>query len=86
MYLSYHQQVARVHSIMSASTDLESTSVLVAWGLDLFCTRVAPSGTYDQLAAEFNYVALIATVVGVLLATLLTSKWATKRELQIKWA
>ena len=86
MYISYHKQVARVHHIATAATDLESTSTAIAWGLDVFHTRVAPSGTFDLLAADFNYVALIATVLGVIVATVVAATVANKRELQVKWA
>jgi hypothetical protein len=35
---------------------LESTSLLLAVGLDVWATRVYPSKTFDILSNDFNYV------------------------------
>eukprot|EP00823_Brevimastigomonas_motovehiculus_P003109 TRINITY_DN184_c0_g1_i1.p1 TRINITY_DN184_c0_g1~~TRINITY_DN184_c0_g1_i1.p1 ORF type:complete len:1053 (-),score=234.53 TRINITY_DN184_c0_g1_i1:2086-5244(-) len=84
--ISYNLEILRVKKIMSAPTLLESTSVVCTSGLDLFCTRVTPSQTFDQLGEEFNYIFLIATVSLVMAAIVISSCFVKKRLLKDAWA
>ncbi|EEB88316.1 hypothetical protein MPER_13913, partial [Moniliophthora perniciosa FA553] len=43
--LSHNYEVAQIRNIITAPSLLESTSVVFAYGIDLFCTRVAPYKT-----------------------------------------
>jgi ER membrane protein complex subunit 1 len=61
-------QVAGVSQVFATSTLLESTSLVVTFGIDLFAARVAPSKTFDILSEDFNKVQLILTLVGLLVA------------------
>ena len=47
-------QVAKIRKVMTSPALLESTSLVFAYGLDLFFTRVAPSNTFDVLSESFN--------------------------------
>lgn len=38
-----------------ASAALESTSLVIAYGLDIFMTRVQPSRTFDLIPDDFPY-------------------------------
>jgi len=64
--------VANVNRILTTPVLLESTSVVFAYGLDLFLTRVAPSGTFDVLSEDFNKVQLVLTIVGLEVAIVVT--------------
>mmetsp|Transcript_23336 Transcript_23336/g.34932 ORF Transcript_23336/g.34932 Transcript_23336/m.34932 type:complete len:985 (+) Transcript_23336:3-2957(+) len=66
---SYNQTVANIRSVVCAPTFLESTSLTLAFGTDLFFTRVTPSGTFDLLSSDFNkpFLAMTVTLVVVLL-------------------
>lgn len=45
---------------------MESTSLVVVFGgVDLFGTRVAPSGAFDMLGKGFGRLQLVGTVVGL---------------------
>jgi hypothetical protein len=44
---------------------VESTSLVFAYGIDVFGTRVAPSFLFDILGKGFNKVSLVATVAGL---------------------
>jgi hypothetical protein len=64
---------------------LESTSLVFAFGLDLFITRIAPSNTFDVLNENFNKVQLVFTVSGLLLAILITRPMVERKRLREKW-
>jgi hypothetical protein len=38
-----------LRGIQTAPAYLESTSLVFAWGVDMFFTRVTPSGAFDML-------------------------------------
>ena len=50
---------------MTSAALLESTSLVFAHGLDLFSTRVMPSGTFDILSDSFNKAQLVLTILGL---------------------
>lgn len=47
---------------------LESTSLVVAYGLDLFVVRVMPEKTFDMLTEEYNFKAVVLTMLGMSVA------------------
>ncbi|ORX73199.1 DUF1620-domain-containing protein, partial [Linderina pennispora] len=63
--LSYSHSVAGIRAIRAAPTHLESTSLVAAYGLDLFFTRTSPSGTFDQLSPSFSKTNLIVTILAL---------------------
>lgn len=52
---------------MTSPANLESTTLLLSRGLDLFFTRVQPSKSFDLLPDDFPY-ALLVLVTGALIA------------------
>eukprot|EP00903_Cladosiphon_okamuranus_P020118 g18474.t1 len=62
--LSYYKVIERVNRVLTEPTGLESTSLVLALGLDLFGARVAPSKTYDMLDPNFNYALLVLPPLG----------------------
>ncbi|TFK50623.1 DUF1620-domain-containing protein [Heliocybe sulcata] len=83
--LSHKNQVANVRRIVSSPALLESTSIVLAYGLDLFHTRVSPSGTFDVLSENFNKAQLIFTVSGLLAAIIITRPMVRRKRLREKW-
>ena len=62
--LSYTQTVEGVQSIASAPTDLESQTLILAFGgPDIFYARTSPSRGFDLLPESFNRVMLTIVVV-----------------------
>jgi hypothetical protein len=80
----YHQ-VTNVRRIVTAPALLESTSLIFAYGLDMFLTRVAPSNTFDVLSENFNKAQLVFTVSGLLVAILITKPMVQRKKLNEKW-
>ncbi|KAI5994742.1 hypothetical protein EDD15DRAFT_2547189 [Pisolithus albus] len=83
--LSHNYEVANVRQIMSAPSRLESTSLVLAIGLDLFLTRVSPSGTFDVLSENFNKAQLVLTIGGLALAIGLARPVVRRRQLRRRW-
>jgi hypothetical protein len=63
--ISHERDVVGVEGIVATPAIVESTSLVVAYGIDIFGTRVAPSGVFDILGKGFNKTTLILTVVSL---------------------
>ncbi|KAF8439746.1 DUF1620-domain-containing protein [Boletus edulis BED1] len=85
LVLSHYYDVADVRQIITASSLLESTSLVLAVGTDLFLTRVATSGTFDVLSENFNKMQLVLTVVGLAVAIAVTKPMVRRRKLREQW-
>jgi ER membrane protein complex subunit 1 len=78
-------QVANAKRILTAPALLESTSLVFVYGLDLFLTRVAPSGTFDVLSEDFNKVQLVLTIIGLAVAIIVTKPMVQQKRLRERW-
>ena len=78
-------QVARTRKLITSPALLESTSLVFAFGLDLFATRLAPSGTFDVLSEDFNKLQLVLTVLGLAGAIIITGPMVTRKKLRERW-
>jgi len=83
--LTYTKRVNNIRGIVVRSSYLESTSLVFAYGIDLFFTHIAPSSTFDLLNADFNYFALVATSVTLSLLTIISIWLSRKRDLSRAW-
>ncbi|TPX43611.1 hypothetical protein SeMB42_g03923 [Synchytrium endobioticum] len=83
--VSYHREIAGVKHVVSAPSILESTSIVVAYGLDIFCLRQAPSKTFDLLSEDFNRVNLIVTMIGLAVAIYVVRYFNQSKSLSIAW-
>ncbi|CCM05286.1 uncharacterized protein FIBRA_07498 [Fibroporia radiculosa] len=66
--LSHDYQVVGTKHILTSPALLESTSLVFAYGQDLFFTRITPSNTFDLLSENFNKAQLVLTIAGLALA------------------
>lgn len=64
-YLTHSRDVFGVENILSSQTLLESTSLVFAYGFDVFGTRITPSQAFDILGKGFSKVQLLLTVVAL---------------------
>lgn len=78
--------VERVNRVLTEPTGLESTSLVLALGLDLFGARVAPSKTYDMLDPNFNYALLVLVLSAMTGAVLVAGRFASNKRLKDQWA
>ncbi|CCA66499.1 hypothetical protein PIIN_00183 [Serendipita indica DSM 11827] len=80
-----HNRGVYADKLLTTSTSLESTSLVLAYGTDLFLTRVSPSGTFDVLSAGFNKIQLVLTVSGLGAAILITRPLVRSKVLNARW-
>ncbi|CAK1541268.1 unnamed protein product [Leptosia nina] len=83
--LNYNRTVQRVRAIYAAPSGLESTSLVLATGLDLFYTRVAPSKTFDLLKDDFDYHLISIVLAALIVATYSTKYFASRKMLKQAW-
>jgi hypothetical protein len=77
---SHVHEVASVKSIASASANVESQSLVLAFGgPDIFFTRLAPSKGFDLLPDDFNRGMLTVVLVG-LIVLLNVIQWMNKKK------
>ncbi|KAL6574922.1 hypothetical protein OROMI_012207 [Orobanche minor] len=84
-YITHSLKVEGLRGIATVPAKLESTTLVFAYGVDLFFTRLAPSRTYDSLTEDFSYSLLLITIIALLAAIVVTWVWSEKKELQEKW-
>jgi len=65
LVLTHKREVIGVKDVITSPAVLESTSLLFAYGIDIFGTRVAPSAAFDILGKGFNKLSLVATVLAL---------------------
>jgi len=83
--VSHRHTIARPRAIAVASTHLESTSLALVLGLDLFMTQVAPARTFDRLNEDFNYFALVCAITLLTVATLGSGWYSNRKDLARMW-
>ncbi|CAI9605534.1 unnamed protein product, partial [Staurois parvus] len=55
-FINYNQTVSRMKGVYTAPSGLESTCLVVAYGLDIYQTRVYPSKQFDVLKDDYDYI------------------------------
>ncbi|KAJ3103890.1 hypothetical protein HDU96_009126 [Phlyctochytrium bullatum] len=83
--MSYNLDIAGVEKIVSSPSEIESTSLVAAYGLDLFFTRRAPSKVFDVLSEDFNYLSLILTIVALVIGIQVAKYFSTRKRLFDQW-
>jgi len=83
--LSYDQQVMGTRYILSTPTLLESTSFVVTFGLDVFCSLVTPSQQFDMLSDDFNKAMLLVTLIALSFGVAFTGPMLKSKKLDALW-
>ncbi|ELU06819.1 hypothetical protein CAPTEDRAFT_171523 [Capitella teleta] len=83
--INYNHSVYNIRGIHTVASGLESTCLVLAYGLDLFYDRVMPSRMFDVLKDDFDYFFIGSVVVGMILVSLLTQKLAARKALNRAW-
>jgi len=85
--LNYNQTMEPFTKIVSATTSLESQSLVFGFGgPDLFFTRTSPTKGFDLLPETFNKVLVGGTTVGIVIALFVVKRMGTKKALKQGWA
>ncbi|GAV88692.1 DUF1620 domain-containing protein/PQQ_2 domain-containing protein [Cephalotus follicularis] len=84
-YVTHALKVEGLRGIVAVPAKLESTTLVFAYGVDLFFTRLAPSRTYDSLTEDFSYALLLLTIVALVAAIFVTWVLSERKDLRDKW-
>ena len=63
--LSYSKEIERLDTVLSFPAGLESTTLVIGHGLDLFFTRAMPSLGFDILPEDFQWELLILLITAL---------------------
>ncbi|ORY24884.1 putative endoplasmic reticulum protein [Naematelia encephala] len=84
--ISHQNQVLGANHLESSPALVESTSLLLAYGLDLFLTRgLTPSGSFDILSDNFNKAQLLLTLAGLTGGILVAGPAVRRKNLRARW-
>ncbi|XP_071146157.1 ER membrane protein complex subunit 1-like isoform X1 [Mytilus edulis] len=83
--INYNQSIYNIVGIHTSPAGLESTSLVLAYGLDLFFTRVQPSKMFDVLKEDFDFYLISLVMLAMILVTLITQKLAARKALNKAW-
>ncbi|OWP07436.1 hypothetical protein B2J93_4965 [Marssonina coronariae] len=83
--LSHKREVIGINDIIAAPAILESTSLVFAYGTDLFGTRVAPSQAFDILGKGFNKLSLVGTVLALWVGVFVLAPMVRKKQINGRW-
>lgn len=86
MALSYNRTVQGVTRIISVPTDLESQSMVLAFGgPDIFLVRTSPSRGFDLLPDSFNKALILIVVVAIAVAYLALQRVVARKIINQGW-
>ncbi|KAK2075360.1 hypothetical protein P8C59_009491 [Phyllachora maydis] len=83
--ITHERDVLGVRQIIALPAVLESTSLIFAYGVDVFGTRVAPSFLFDKLDKRFNKVSLIGTVAALAAGVVALSPMVRRKQINMRW-
>ncbi|KAK8074895.1 hypothetical protein PG997_009558 [Apiospora hydei] len=83
--ITHERDVIGVKEIITAPANLESTSLVFAYGVDIFGTRMTPSLPFDILGKGFNKVTLIGTVLALTAGVMALGPMVRKKQINMRW-
>ena len=84
--VSYTQRVPRLNLIHSAPAELESTTLVIGCGLDMFYARSNPSRGFDLMPDDFSYAQLMLICGGLLGGVLYARRALKRKKMAQMWA
>jgi ER membrane protein complex subunit 1 len=84
-FLSHAREVLGINKVIATPSLLESTSLVFAFGHDIFGTQVNPSGAFDILGKGFNKVQLLLTIVALFGGVLLVRPLVRRKKVDGRW-
>ncbi|XP_005733075.1 ER membrane protein complex subunit 1 isoform X1 [Pundamilia nyererei] len=84
-FINYNQSISRVQGIHTSPSGLESTCLVVAYGLDIYQTRVYPSKQFDVLKDDYDYMLISSVLLALFFATMISKRLAEVKLLNRAW-
>jgi len=85
LVLTHKREVIGVKDVITSPAVLESTSLLFAYGIDIFGTRVAPSAAFDILGKGFNKLSLVGTVLALWVGVVVLAPMVRRKQINGRW-
>ncbi|OMJ87407.1 hypothetical protein SteCoe_10915 [Stentor coeruleus] len=76
---NYFIELEGITKLATTETWLESTSVVIAYDLDMFLIRVMPEKSFDVLSEDFSKSAIVLTIGGLALLNILVQRWFSSK-------
>ncbi|EEP78916.1 conserved hypothetical protein [Uncinocarpus reesii 1704] len=84
-YLNHAREVMGINRIESSPTLLESSTLIFAYGFDVFGTRLAPSQPFDLLGKGFSRIQLLLTVVALAVGVAILGPMVRRKQVNLQW-
>ncbi|CAK1365033.1 unnamed protein product [Cercospora beticola] len=84
-YLNHKRELLGITNVITSPALVESTSLIFAYGLDLFGTRLTPSSSFDVLGKDFNKFQMLSTVAGLAIVTFVVAPLVTRKQVNQRW-
>lgn len=82
--LTHRHSLVGLSKVTTAPSRLESTSLAIIYGGDVFYSTVAPEKQFDVLSEDFKKTYLLLTVAGLIILVKISGWYFTKRRLRVK--
>ncbi|XP_037025633.1 ER membrane protein complex subunit 1 isoform X2 [Bradysia coprophila] len=83
--INYNQSVTAVKGIYTAPSGLESTCLVVVYGLDFFVTRIAPSKSFDLLKEDFDYILITVVLAALTISSCVAKHLSSRKTIKQAW-
>jgi hypothetical protein len=83
-HLNHAREVIGIKDVITSPALLESTSLVFAYGLDIFGTRLSPSFNFDMLGKDFNKFQMLATVAALAVVTFVVTPLVSLRRVSLE--
>ncbi|KAA8906414.1 hypothetical protein FN846DRAFT_796095 [Sphaerosporella brunnea] len=84
--ITHERKVLGLKKMETTPAELESTSIVFAYGLDLFGARLAPSMTFDMLGKGFGKIQLVGTVVALAIGAAVVAPMVRRKQINSRWS
>jgi outer membrane protein assembly factor BamB len=84
-HLTHKYEVLGIKDVITSESGIESTSLVFAYGHDIFGTRVAPSFAFDILGKGFNKIQMLLTVAALFVGVLFVAPLVTRKQINSLW-
>ncbi|KAF1965635.1 DUF1620-domain-containing protein [Bimuria novae-zelandiae CBS 107.79] len=84
-HLNHKYELIGIKDVITSESGLESTSLVFAYGMDIFGTRVAPSFAFDVLGKGFNKVQMLLTVAALFVGVLFVAPLVRRKQINTLW-
>ena len=83
--LNYKEKVEAIRGVVTSPSGLESTVIVLVYGLDVYGTRLAPSKGFDLIKDDFDYFMITVVILGLVVASFITRRLSQLKMLNQAW-